>query len=56
MRDKGEAMKERPKKGLSALNVMLLPVCMLTPVHAAETASLNESLEQTARLLQLAEE
>lgn len=49
-------MKERLKKGLSALSVMLLAVCMLTPVHAAETASLNESPEQTARLQKLAEE
>src|SRR5699024_394442 len=55
MRGKGEAMKERLKKGLSALSVVLLAVCMLTPVHAAETASLNEALEQTARLQQLAE-
>lgn len=49
-------MKERLKKGLSALSVVLLAVCMLTPVHAAETASLNEALEQTARLQQLAEQ
>ena len=49
-------MKQMIKKGLSALSAALLALCMLTPVHAAETASLADALDQTARLQQLAEE
>lgn len=49
-------MKQMIKRGLSALSAVLLAVCMLMPVHAAETASLADALDQTARLQQLAEE
>lgn len=49
-------MKQMIKRGLSALSAVLLAVCMLVPVHAAETASLADALDQTARLQQLAEE